>query len=356
MALASCGIVLAGGEGKRLQPFIDRLRGDGLPKQYMNFIGSRSMLEHTFQRAEKLISSDLLFTVVNQHHLRFPDVKRQLSSRPQGSVVVQPENKETGPGLLLPLIHLYKRYPESTVAVFPSDHFIAEEDLFMAHVELAFRVVERNPSRLVLLGMEPSGTESDYGYILPGQRVESLLPLGVHEVSQFIEKPEGCSMRELILKGGLWNTMVMVFKAETLLHLVRTAAPTLFCFFNRISKAIGTAGGTDVAEEVYRQMEPVNFSRGLMEPLSLQHPSPLWVLPVRGVHWSDWGSEGRIMSVLEKTGHLGRLNGIPQNKPFGIRSPRQNADVGQGTICSNRVGPELLATTMKTTQGRAIVT
>jgi len=29
---------------------------------------------------------------------------------------------------------------------------------------------------------------------------------------------------------------------------------------------------------------------------------------VRGVHWSDWGSERRIMRALEKTGHLGRLN------------------------------------------------
>jgi len=65
-------------------------------------------------------------------------------------------------------------------------------------------------------------------------------------------------------------------------------------------------------EEVYRQMEPVNFSQGILEPLSLQDPSPLWVLPVRGVHWSDWGSERRIMSVLQKTRRLGRLNGTLQ--------------------------------------------
>src|SRR6202008_4979583 len=121
---APCGIVLAGGDGKRLQQFIDRLGGGGLPKQYMKFIGKRSMLEHTFQRAEKLISPDHLFTVVNQDHLRFPDVKRQLSRRPHENVVVPPENKEPGPGLPLPLIHLYKRFPDSTVVVFPSDQFI----------------------------------------------------------------------------------------------------------------------------------------------------------------------------------------------------------------------------------------
>src|ERR671922_552585 len=215
-SLARCGIVLAGGDGKRLQSLIDRLRGDGLPKQYMNFIGSRSMLEHTFQRAEKLISANHLFTVVNRDHLRFPDVRRQLSTRPAGNVVVQPENKETGPGLLLPLIHLIKRCPDSTVVVFPSDHFIEEADLFMVHVELAFRAVEREPSGLILLGMEPSGAEPEYGYILPGQLVESLLASGVREVSKFIEKPKPRSVRALILRGALWNTMVMVFKAEML--------------------------------------------------------------------------------------------------------------------------------------------
>jgi mannose-1-phosphate guanylyltransferase len=255
----------------------------------MNFIGSRSMLEHTFQRAEKLISADHLFTVVNQDHLRFPDVRRQLSNRPAGKVVVQPENKETGPGLLLPLIHLIKRYPDSTVVVFPSDHFIEESDLFMVHVELAFRAVERDPFGLILLGMEPSGAEPEYGYILPGQRVESLLASGVREVSKFIEKPKPSSVRALILKGALWNTMVMVFKAEMLLDLVRRTAPTLFGFFDRIAEAVGTGSETDVVEEVYRQLEPVNFSQGLLVPLSLQLPSPLLVLPVQGVHWSDWG-------------------------------------------------------------------
>ena len=307
---APCGIVLAGGDGKRLQPFIDRLGGGGLPKQYMKFIGTRSMLEHTFQRAETLISPDHLFTVVNQDHLGFPDVKRQLSSRPHGNVVVQPENKETGPGLILPLIHLHKRYPDSTVVVFPSDHFIEDADRFMAHVELAFHAVERDPSRFILLGMEPSGAEPEYGYILPGRRVESLHLSGVCEVSKFIEKPNRPSASALILKGGLWNTMVMVFKAEILLDLVRRTAPTLFSFFDRISRAVGTSAEADVAKEAYKQMDPMNFSQGLLEPLSLQRPSPLLVLPVRGVHWSDWGSERRIMSALEKTGHVGRLNVI----------------------------------------------
>ena len=131
--LNRCGIVLAAGEGKRIQPFVRQLRGDSLPKQFVSFIGRRSMLEHTFHRAERLIAPERLFTVINFNHLIFEEAVNQLSNRPSGTVVLQPENKDTGPGILLPLIHLYKYFPDSVVAVFPSDHFILQEALFMSH-------------------------------------------------------------------------------------------------------------------------------------------------------------------------------------------------------------------------------
>ena len=82
-----CGIVLAGGEGRRLQSFVYRFKGVNLPKQYVNFVGNRSMLEMAFERTEKLIFPDHLFTVVNQGHVQIPEVKRQVSSRLQGTVV-----------------------------------------------------------------------------------------------------------------------------------------------------------------------------------------------------------------------------------------------------------------------------
>lgn len=96
-----CGIVLAAGEGKRLWPFVQKLRGDMLPKQYVNFIGRRSMLEHTFHRAQKLIPAERLVTVVSDTHLENVEVRRQLSRQPPGCVIAQPDNRETAPGFLL---------------------------------------------------------------------------------------------------------------------------------------------------------------------------------------------------------------------------------------------------------------
>ena len=61
-------IVLAAGDGKRLRDFVHRLRGDELPKQYVDFGAGRSLLEQTFARAERLIAPGRIFTVASRHH------------------------------------------------------------------------------------------------------------------------------------------------------------------------------------------------------------------------------------------------------------------------------------------------
>ena len=306
-----CGVVLAAGEGKRLQPLIRRLRGDSLPKQYVTLVGTRSMLEHTFDRAETLVPRSRLFTVVGQDHLDYPEARRQLSGRAGGTVIAQPENKETGPGLLLPLMHIYKRYPDSTVAVFPSDHFVMEEDLFMTYVDLAFHVVEWDPASVVLLGMEPDEPEPEYGYIVPGEELNPMALLDVRSVLGFVEKPDRRAAAGLIGNGALWNTFVMVFRVQAFLERVKKAAPELYESFERVAAAIGSPGAEETVREVYRGMKPLNFSSGPLEKFPLDREARLLVVPVRGVVWSDWGSERRLVSVLKKIDLSAPLPGLP---------------------------------------------
>jgi mannose-1-phosphate guanylyltransferase len=105
------------------------------------------------------------------------------------------------------------------VAVFPSDHFIWEEDRFMDYVDIAVQKVTRHPSEIVLLGVEAEYVEPEYGYIIP-QRDAPFDLRGTRRIARFIEKPSASIAHGLIESGGLWNTMIMVFKVKTLLHLV----------------------------------------------------------------------------------------------------------------------------------------
>src|SRR5947208_182725 len=58
------GIVLAGGEGKRLQEFIRSRFGHQHPKQYCVFTGTRSMLRHTLDRSNRLVPRERLLTII----------------------------------------------------------------------------------------------------------------------------------------------------------------------------------------------------------------------------------------------------------------------------------------------------
>lgn len=105
------------------------------------------MLEDTLHRAEKLIPPErLLITVISRQHLLHSEVLRQIASRPGDTIVTQPANKDTGPGILLSLMFVYRRCPDAVVAIFPSDHFVLQENRFMEHVNMAVQAVQHDAS------------------------------------------------------------------------------------------------------------------------------------------------------------------------------------------------------------------
>lgn len=316
------GLVLAAGDGKRLQSFVQQSRGVELPKQYVNFIGQHSMLEHTFQRVERLIPSQWLLTAISKDHLRFTEVRRQLADRPE-NVIVQPANKETGPGIFLALMHIYKRAPEAIVSVFPSDHFILKAERFIDHVDLAVKAVAHDPSRIVLLAMEAQGPEVEYGYIVAHDDGARDL-WGTRNAANFVEKPDLVQTRELVRAGGLWNTMIMVFKVRTVLKMLQRLFP-----FARIFEAIGTPEEKPAVESVYQHREPMNFSKSFLEKIAAINPTAISVLPVLQVFWSDMGSPERLAQVLAL---LGRRQATSAPAPAKHKRPCFDPWIAQGEL------------------------
>ena len=92
---------------------------------------------------------------------------------------------EPGPGSLLPLTYLYKRYPDAPVAVFPSDQFILEADRLMDVSNWPKLWSSAILPKLVLLGVTPDYEESDYGYILPTS-ARDISGWGLRRVQTFI--------------------------------------------------------------------------------------------------------------------------------------------------------------------------
>jgi mannose-1-phosphate guanylyltransferase len=288
------GIILAGGEGRRLQQFIRLRYGYDRPKQYCRIVGSRSMLRHTIERVERVIPTARLMTVVNREHLSY--AREELFDRPAGRVVVQPCNRDTGAGILFPLLRVHKQDPEAVVAVFPSDHFVVDGRRFMQYVETAFSFVTQSPGLVVLLGVDPERPDAGYGWIEAGDRIERLKGADFHAVNGFWEKPSPRKAQALGLRGCLWNTMVFVGQVRALLQLYQRLAPEVFAMFECVKDFLGSPGEEEAVAQLYLRLTSVNFSRSILE----RGPESLAVLPVRDVYWSDWGEEERVLIDLER--------------------------------------------------------
>jgi mannose-1-phosphate guanylyltransferase len=279
---------LAGGEGRRLRPFIRACFGVDRPKQYCPLINHRSMLYHTLRRAERIIPPEHLLVIITDPHLRY--AQEELHDCSLEMLIVQPCNRETGPGILLPLLHAHRRDPEAVIVLFPSDHFIHEEERFMAAVRHAAAFVSMRPAYPVLLGVEPTGPEVEYGWIEPGEVLGGLQGEAVYQVRRFWEKPTLEKAADLYLQGYLWNTMVLVARATVLLELFQKLTPGLMHAFDSIRQALGSPREAEALRMAYAKLPAVNFSQAILA----RCPQRLGVLRVQGVYWSDWGDSERI--------------------------------------------------------------
>ncbi|MGE0826196.1 MAG: sugar phosphate nucleotidyltransferase [Candidatus Binatia bacterium] len=305
------GIVLAAGEGNRTREFLAHLCGGRGIKQFCAVTGRRSMLQHTLDRVQQVIPRDRIVVIVSADHR--DEVRSHLSSWPVENIIYQPRNRDTAPGILLPLAHISHRDPLATVAIFPSDHYIQEEGRFMGIVRRAAREVERFPQDFILLGITPEKAEEGYGWIEPHRAEAGRATRGVQ---RFWEKPDAVTVRGLLARGALWNSFVCVAWAPTVWHMVRDVAPDVVAAFTAIRRALGTPSAPEVIERAYATLRAVNFSSGVCEPLV----GRLRVLPVPDVGWSDWGSAQRIRDSLAQLGKLDEC--LARLRHYNERDPR----------------------------------
>jgi mannose-1-phosphate guanylyltransferase len=304
-------IILAGGEGTRLRALVHRWLGRPTPKQYCAFVGSRSMFQHTLDRAARLTPPDRMVTVVAHSHRH--DALAQLEGRGGSTILFQPSNRDTAAGVFLPLTYIRARAPQATVVLYPSDHFVYPEERFLDTVRLAVRIAESRPDRVVMLGVAPDRLELDYGWIQPGQSALADLPVEpVRAVRSFLEKPDAAQADAALRAGALWNTLVFAANVDLLWRLGWQCLPDMMPLFEQLSQAIGGPGEGRVLEEIYGIMPIKNFSSDLLQRV----PGQLAVVELTGVLWSDWGKPERIAETLRRIGRRPAFPLTCLDRPF----------------------------------------
>jgi mannose-1-phosphate guanylyltransferase len=289
-------VILAGGDGTRLRTLTRAIAGDDRPKQFCPVLGGRTLLDQTRQRVALSIDSNRTFIVVTKRHERF--YEPLVDTPPDELLLEQPENRGTAAAILYALFRLAAVSPHATVAFFPSDHYFSDDEAFMSHVDLAFETARTRPETVVLLGITPSSPEIEYGWIEPYSSILSSMPRSITRVRRFWEKPTAAVASNLMKRGCLWNSFVMVGRVDALLKMTQQAIPIVYDLFAAISPVPGTTIEPTVLQNVYGEIPEVNFSQEVLA----ERPGDLVVMRVEGVEWYDLGEPTRVLSTLASAG------------------------------------------------------
>src|SRR5262249_56748805 len=134
-------------------------------------------------------------------------------------------NRDTGRGLLFSLLHLARRDPQATVAVFPSDHYIGDDLTFMGYVRRAAELVGTFPHKIVVLGICPDRPDPGFGYIIPGAALAGAAGAAGFCVPAVFQKTGPHGAAHLLTRRGLWEFFVVVVFFEPILAAPRAQKP-----------------------------------------------------------------------------------------------------------------------------------
>lgn len=283
-------LVLAAGEGSRLQALTTTSSGVAVPKQYCSLRGGPSLLHDALRRAQAVAPPERTCAIVaSQHHRWWRSLPQSI---PASNIIVQPRNRGTANGILLPLLHIVHRDPDASILVLPSDHYVRRETVLAGSLREAMEQVAACGQRMVMLGLTPQDADPELGYIVPGGDVGP----GVRDVQQFIEKPDAATARRIIGRGGLWNAFIFAVRGQSLLEVFEAHCPEIVMemrgFITHPDETTRTAG----LVELYERLPSLDFSRDILERCATQAR----VITVPPCGWSDLGTPRRVAEALKE--------------------------------------------------------
>lgn len=295
-------LILAGGFGRRMRRAVLDWFGTERPKQYCAFTGTRSMIEHTWDRAARIVPPERIVTVASAAHRNYMENQRQRGHK--GAVLYQPEDRGTTASVYLGLSHILVRDRSAIVLILPSDHFIHPANAFTSLACRVIDLVRKLEDRIIILGAEADGPDQDCGWIRLGREAESTEE---REVSSFYEKPSGVQAERLYREGALLSTMIITARAETLWKIAsRHLGGSIFDGLNMIRRLqrlhyrglVSMDHVTAAVSYAYRTQPASDFSTDILQ--SCVH---LWhVVPMGPIDWRDWGRPERVRQTLDQYG------------------------------------------------------
>jgi len=280
-------LVLSGGAGTRLWPLSRRDR----PKQFLQLLGERSLLQDTVDRVSEFVPRERIFVVAPPEHRAL--IHEQLPELPSDHLVVEPYPRGNAAAVGLAMAALAAFDPDAVVAVLPSDHVVGDRAQFRKVLIAATAAAERG--HLVTLGITPERPDTGFGYIEAADKLDIEAPVEVRAVKRFVEKPKREAAERMVAAGGhYWNAGMFVWRVEEILRAYEKHLPKTAAAIAALRDAIGTPRYESVLAEVWEETDRTTLDYGIAEKAD-----NVAVVPA-DIGWQDVGSWARLAEIVSK--------------------------------------------------------
>lgn len=272
--MSNWAVVLAGGVGSRFWPLSTPSR----PKQLLPLVGRDSLLAETLSRLAPLVSPGrtLILTnagLVDAIAAAAPDV-------PATNIIAEPRPAGTTAALAFAATEILRRDGDDGVMLcVHADWSVGNAEAFRRRLAQAADLATRRHA-FVTVGIVPTRAETGYGYIQPGDIVES----DARKVVRFVEKPDRTTAERMVRDGYLWNSGIFVWRAADFVDEIRVLTP-------EVAPALDAA--PDI-ERFFSLAKPIAVDFGVLE-----RSARVMVLP-GDFGWDDvgtWASLKRVRAL-----------------------------------------------------------
>jgi mannose-1-phosphate guanylyltransferase len=281
-------VIMAGGRGTRFWPR-SRTR---TPKQLLNIMGEKTMLEQTIDRLLPITDWGHLFVVTEISQAEA--VEKLLPELPGRHLIVEPLGKNTAPCIGLAALILERINPEAAMVVLPSDHHIARPEAFQETLLAAVQAARKGPY-LITLGIKPTYPETGYGYLEQGPERMQAVNYPVRQVKAFHEKPDR-SRAEVMIQSGrfFWNSGMFIWTVSSILDQMARLTPEMYREIRKLEAFWEQPEWEEALLSAYKAVDNVSIDYAVMERADQ-------VLMLEGdFGWNDLGSWEAVYQLEEK--------------------------------------------------------
>lgn len=275
-------VILAGGSGTRFWP----LSRKSNPKQFLNMIGERSLLQETIARISPRVKGPHILIVTNKDHLQ--KIRQQTAAFriPRQNILPEPEGKNTAPAIAWAAAHIHAKDKNAVMMILPSDHLISNPKAFLHYVDEAVKLAEQK--YLVTMGIVPTRPETGYGYL----NIQSFKRFSktIYKVKKFTEKPSLETARRFVqARTYLWNSGMFIWKTSVILDAFARHLP-------EVAEAFASYRGS--VKGFWSRLPGISIDYGILEK-----SNHVVTVPAKDMGWSDLGSWESLAEIHKKDAH-----------------------------------------------------